>query len=156
MNNYKAELDVKSMDHWKCEFYSNQEDKPTTFIANGETGIVKEIYQSYMIIDFDGIMVKYYPSDLNMIGLGYSITIHKSQGSSIKAVILVSPQNHIFMLNSNLLYVGLTRMKEVCYHLGTLQSVNQAVGKKANLTRNTWMQHLLTTMSEDEYHVPEL
>lgn len=156
VNNYKAELDVKSMDHWECEFYSNQEDKPTTFIANGETGIVKEIYQSYMIIDFDGIMVKYYPSDLNMIGLGYSITIHKSQGSSIKAVILVSPQNHIFMLNSNLLYVGLTRMKEVCYHLGTLQSVNQAVGKKANLTRNTWMQHLLTTMSEDEYHVPEL
>lgn len=156
VNNYKAELDTESMDEWEREFYSNQDDKPTAFIANGETGIIKEIYQSYMIIDFDGIMVKYYKSDLSMIGLGYSITIHKSQGSSIKIVILCTPQSHIFMLNSNLLYVGLTRMKEVCYHLGTLQSVNQAVGKKANLTRHTFMQHLLTTMPEDEYNAPEL
>lgn len=155
VNNYKAELDTESMDEWEREFYSNQDDKPTAFIANGETGIIKEIYQSYMIIDFDGIMVKYYKSDLSMIGLGYSITIHKSQGSSIKIVILCTPQSHIFMLNSNLLYVGLTRMKEVCYHLGTLQSVNQAVSKKANLTRHTFMQHLLTTMPEDEYNTPE-
>lgn len=155
VNNYKAELDTESMDEWEREFYSNQDDKPTAFIANGETGIIKEIYQSYMIIDFDGIMVKYYKSDLSMIGLGYSITIHKSQGSSIKIVILCTPQSHIFMLNSNLLYVGLTRMKEVCYHLGTLQSVNQAVGKKANLTRHTFMQHLLTTMPEEEYNTPE-
>lgn len=156
VNNYKAELDTESMDEWEREFYSNQDDKPTAFIANGETGIIKEIYQSYMIIDFDDIMVKYYKSDLSMIGLGYSITIHKSQGSSIKIVILCTPQSHIFMLNSNLLYVGLTRMKEVCYHLGTLQSVNQAVGKKANLTRHTFMQRLLTTMSEEEYNAPEL
>ena len=155
VNNYKAELDTESMDEWEREFYSNQDDKPTAFIANGETGIIKEIYQSYMIIDFDDIMVKYYKSDLSMIGLGYSITIHKSQGSSIKIVILCTPQSHIFMLNSNLLYVGLTRMKEVCYHLGTLQSVNQAVGKKANLTRHTFMQHLLTTMPEEEYNTPE-
>lgn len=156
VNNYKAEMDIESMDEWEREFYSNQEDKPTAFIANGETGIIKQIYNSYMIIDFDGIMVKYYKSDLSMIGLGYSITIHKSQGSSIKIVILCTPQSHIFMLNSNLLYVGLTRMKEVCYHLGTLTSVNQAVGKKANLTRHTFMQHLLTTMPEEEYNAPEL
>lgn len=155
VNNYKAELDTESMDEWEREFYSNQDDKPTAFIANGETGIIKEIYQSYMIIDFDDIMVKYYKSDLSMIGLGYSITIHKSQGSSIKIVILCTPQSHIFILNSNLLYVGLTRMKEVCYHLGTLQSVNQAIGKKANLTRHTFMQHLLTTMPEEEYNTPE-
>jgi len=156
VNNYKAEMDIESMDEWEREFYSNQEDKPTAFIANGETGIIKQIYNSYMIIDFDGIMVKYYKSDLSMIGLGYSITIHKSQGSSIKIVILCTPQSHIFMLNSNLLYVGLTRMKEACYHLGTLASVNQAVSKKANLTRHTFMQHLLTTMTENEYNAPEL
>jgi ATP-dependent exoDNAse (exonuclease V) alpha subunit len=47
------------------------------------------------------------------------------------------------MLNSNLLYVGLTRMREKLYHLGSLQSVNQAVKKKANLVRHTFMQKLL-------------
>lgn len=152
VNNYKAELDIGSMDEFDCGFYDNK-GKPTAFIANGETGIIKEIYRSYMIIDFDGIKVRYYKSDLGMISLGYSITIHKSQGSGIKIVILCTPQSHTFMLNSNLLYVGLTRTKEKCYHLGTLQSINQAVNKKANLTRHTFMQYLLTTMPEDEYNV---
>ena len=119
-------------------------DNPqTAFVANGETGIIKEIYNTYVIIDFNGIFVKYYRSDMNMIKLGYAISIHKSQGGGFKTVILCSPQSHIFMLNSNLLYVGLTRMKEKLYHLGSLQSVNQAVKKKANLVRHTFMQKLL-------------
>ncbi len=120
------------------------DDKPqTAFVANGETGIIKEICNTYVIVDFNGILVKYYRSDMNMVKLGYCISIHKSQGGGFKTVILCSPQSHIFMLNSNLLYVGLTRMKEKLYHLGSLQSVNQAVKKKANLTRHTFMQKLL-------------
>ena len=133
------------------EYYYKNDEIPTAFIANGETGLIEEIYNTYVIINFDGIYVKYYRNDMNMIGLGYSITIHKSQGSSIDNVILCTPQSHIFMLNSNLLYVGLTRMKKRCYHLGTLSSVNQAIGKKANLTRHTFMQQLLLNMKEDEY-----
>lgn len=151
VNNYKAELDLQHLSEWKKDMYSASEDVPTAFIANGETGIVREIYKSYCIIEFDGVFVKYYRADMQMISLGYSITIHKSQGSSIKIVILCTPQSHIYMLNSNLLYVGLTRMKEGCYHLGALNSINQAVKKKANLTRHTHMQELLLTMPEEEY-----
>lgn len=151
VNNYKAELDLQHLSEWEKDMYSASEDVPTAFIANGETGIVREIYKSYCIIEFDGVFVKYYRADMQMISLGYSITIHKSQGSSIKIVILCTPQSHIYMLNSNLLYVGLTRMKEGCYHLGALNSINQAVKKKANLTRHTHMQELLLTMPEKEY-----
>lgn len=151
VNNYKAELDLQHLSEWEKDMYSVSEDIPTAFIANGETGIVREIYKSYCIIEFDGVFVKYYRADMQMISLGYSITIHKSQGSSIKIVILCTPQSHIYMLNSNLLYVGLTRMKEGCYHLGALNSINQAVKKKANLTRHTHMQELLLTMPEEEY-----
>lgn len=151
VNNYKAELDLQHLSEWEKDMYSASEDVPTAFIANGETGIVREIYKSYCIIEFDGVFVKYYRADMQMISLGYSITIHKSQGSSIKIVILCTPQSHIYMLNSNLLYVGLTRMKESCYHLGALNSINQAVKKKANLTRHTHMQELLLTMPEEEY-----
>lgn len=151
VNNYKAELDLQHLSEWEKDMYSTSEDVPTAFIANGETGIVREIYKSYCIIEFDGVFVKYYRADMQMISLGYSITIHKSQGSSIKIVILCTPQSHIYMLNSNLLYVGLTRMKEGCYHLGALNSINQAVKKKANLTRHTHMQELLLTMPEEEY-----
>jgi exodeoxyribonuclease V alpha subunit len=119
------------------------DNSQTAFVANGETGIIKEIYNTYVIVDFNGVYVKYYRNDMNMVKLGYAISIHKSQGGGFKKVILCSPQSHIFMLNSNLLYVGLTRMKEKLYHLGSLQSVNQAVKKKANLTRHTFMQNLL-------------
>ncbi len=121
------------------------DNSQTAFVANGETGIIKEICNTYVIIDFNGIYVKYYRNDMNMVKLGYAISIHKSQGGGFKKVILCTPQSHIFMLNSNLLYVGLTRMKEKLYHLGSLQSVNQAVQKKANLTRHTFMQNLLKT-----------
>ena len=139
-NNYKAEIH-SSKDSNLDDLEYNRDS--TAFVANGETGIVVDILNSYILIDFDGIVVKYTKADLVNISLGYSISIHKSQGSSIKAVILLTPQSHTFMLNSNLIYVGLTRMKEVCYHLGTLLTVNQSVKKKANLTRHTFMQDML-------------
>lgn len=139
VNNYKAEI-VPDKNDMNCGF----EDEPeTAFVANGETAIIEEIYNTYIIANFNGVRVKYYRNDMNMIKLGYCISLHKSQGGGFKTVILCTPQSHIFMLNSNLLYVGLTRMKEKLYHLGSLQSVNQAVKKKANLTRHTFMQNLL-------------
>lgn len=150
INNYKAEIDLNNLKSEEREIIKNSEKKPTAFIANGETGIVKDVLNNYILIDFDGIVVKYTKADLLHIGLGYAISIHKSQGSSIKAVILLTPQSHMFMLNSNLIYVGLTRMKEVCYHLGTFSTVNQAVKKKANLIRHTFMQELLLSESEEE------
>ena len=144
VNNYTAELATyDERDVAYLEYNTLGEEPQTAFVANGETGIIKEICSTYVIVDFNGILVKYYRSDMNMVKLGYCISIHKSQGGGFKTVILCSPQSHIFMLNSNLLYVGLTRMKEKLYHLGSLQSVNQAVKKKANLVRHTFMQKLL-------------
>lgn len=143
INNYKAELDDRHLSAEERLQFALLGEKPTAFIANGETAIIKEINKTYVIADFNGIYVKYTREDMNMVKLGYAISIHKSQGGGFKTVILCSPQSHIFMLNSNLLYVGLTRMKERLYHLGSLQSVNQAVKKKANLTRHTFMQNLL-------------
>ena len=158
-NNYRAKLDynhllnnMETVDSKQIEFdletqllsdSIKDEESPTVFVANGETGIIKDIYDMTVVIDFDGVYVKYSREDMNTVGLGYAISIHKSQGSSIDNVILCTPQSHIFMLNNNLLYTGLTRMKKKCYHLGSLKSVNQAISKKANLERNTFMQDLL-------------
>ena len=142
VNNYHAQLFVD-------DDYGFDEDLKETFIANGETGIVKDVFQNYLLIDFDGVIVKYYRNDMQMVGLGYCITIHKSQGSSIKVVILLTPQAHTYMLNSNLIYVGLTRMKEKCFHLGNVDTVNQAVKKKANFARNTHMQRLIKEVCKE-------
>lgn len=144
---FKGDLVIQNVNNYHAQLFVDDEwfddDMSETFIANGETGVVKEVFQNYLLIDFDGVVVKYYKADMQMVGLGYCITIHKSQGSSIKVVILLTPQAHTYMLNSNLVYVGLTRMKEKCFHLGNVDTVNMAVKKKANFTRNTFMQNLL-------------
>ena len=149
VNNYEAEIEVEH-DPFSEENTTifGLEEPMTAFVANGETGTIKEIYNTYVIIDFNGVRVKYYRNDMNMVKLGYCISIHKSQGGGFKTVILCTPQSHTFMLNSNLLYVGLTRMKQKLYHLGSLQTVNQSVKKKANLVRYTFMQNLLTSIDK--------
>ena len=77
------------------------------------------------------------------IRLAYAISVHKSQGGQFKQVILLTPSAHTYMLNSNLLYVGISRAKENCYHLGEVRTVNLALKKKENFDRNTLLQTFL-------------
>ena len=143
VNNYKAELDIKHLDETERQLYEMSDEPPTAFVSNGEIGVLKEIYNTYAIIDFGGTYVKYHKNDMNMVKHGYAINVFKAQGGGFKIVIFCTPQSDVYMLNSNLVYTGLTRMKEKLYHLGTLQTVNMAVKKKANLSRKTFMQNLL-------------
>ena len=145
---YKDDIIIQNTNNYHARiFYEDDfipDDMPKeTFIANGETGKIKKIDQNKVIIEFDNVLVEYDRSAMQMCGLGYCITIHKSQGSSIKVVLLITPAAHTYMLNSNLIYVGLTRMKERCFHFGDTTSVNRAIKKRANLSRNTFMQKML-------------
>lgn len=155
VNNYKAQLDTGYRSNDNDEFYDDYK-ATTAFVANGETGIIVKIHNNNeMTINFDGIYVRYTKADLTALGLAYSISIHKSQGSSIDNVIVCTPQSHIFMLNSNIIYVALTRMRKKCFHLGALSIVNQTVVKKANLERHTSMQLLLQTVTPQEIEIVE-
>lgn len=152
---YKDDIIIQNTNNYHARiFYEDDfipDDIPKeTFIANGETGKIKKIDQNKVIIEFDDVLVEYDRSAMQMCGLGYCITIHKSQGSSIKVVLLLTPAAHTYMLNSNLIYVGLTRMKERCFHFGDTTTVNRAIKKKANLSRNTFMQKLLKSKAKGE------
>ena len=129
---YKDDIIIQNTNNYHARiFYEDDfipDDMPKeTFIANGETGKIKKIDQNKVIIEFDDVLVEYDRSAMQMCGLGYCITIHKSQGSSIKVVLLITPAAHTYMLNSNLIYVGLTRMKERCFHFGDTTTVNRAI-----------------------------
>lgn len=120
------------------------DEKNTTFIANGETGRVIKILKNAMVVDYEGMKI-YVPKDkMTNIKLAYAISTHKSQGSQYKIVILLTPKAHTFMLNSNLLYVGESRAKEKCYHLGEIKTVNNALKKKENFDRKTMLYTFLT------------
>ena len=144
VNNYKAEIAKGYPQSKPDEVYKDPKTgKDVMFIANGETGIVDIVEDSSMVINFDGMYVRYSKAELKMIKLGYCISVHKSQGGSCDNIILCTPQSHSFLLSSNLLYVGLTRMKKHCYHLGSIQTINRAVLKKINFQRRTFMKEML-------------
>ena len=75
--------------------------------------------------------------------IGYAISIHKSQGGSAKVTITLTPSCHAYMMNSNLLYVALTRTKEKCFHIGDKDTVNRSIKKKENFKRNTFLLDIL-------------
>ena len=139
-NNYKAKIDEDDVE----EDIEDDAEDSVTFIANGESGIIEDIIDGEVIINFDGFRIKYTQSDMQLVKLGYAISIHSSQGGSARIIILCTPKSHTFMLNSNLLYTGLTRMRERCFHFGSINTINIAVKKKANLLRNTFMLQMLT------------
>ena len=73
----------------------------------------------------------------------YCISTHKSQGGQARYVIIITPKAHTFMLNSNLIYVGLTRAKEKVFHFGEIEMVNRAIHKKIDYNRQTYLKTLL-------------
>lgn len=124
---------------YKAVLYNEEflDDKNTTFIANGESGMIDKIEHNSMVSNYDGTLIYYDKGKLKNTRLAYAITTHKSQGGQFKVVILITPRSHTFMLNSNLLYVGISRAKEKCYHLGEIKTVNNALKKKENFDRKT-------------------
>lgn len=116
-------------------------------VANGEVGKIIDVDNTFVRIDFNGVQVNYTKDEMANVSLGYAISIHKSQGSSIENVIVCTPRSHAFMLNNNMLYVALTRAKKKCYHIGEIKTINQAIYKKENLKRNTFMKKLLLDMA---------
>lgn len=143
---YKGDVVIQKTNEYNATIVDCDDEAQTASVFNGESGVVEYVCGTYAILDFDGIKVKYEKSDMLMVGLGYAITAHRSQGSSIKNVIMCTPRADIYMLDSNLTYVMLTRMKEHCYHFGSVDTVNAAVKKKANLVRHTFMQGMLKSL----------
>lgn len=133
VNNYKAKIDLG------FDFSNSDDEGDTTFIPNGMTGKIIYADSKYVIINFDGIEVRYDKADMLNVSLGYSISCHRSQGGSAKIVIVLTPSCHEYMMNSNLLYVALTRTKQQCYHIGNKDTINRSVKKKENYNRKTFL-----------------
>jgi exodeoxyribonuclease V alpha subunit len=138
VNNYRAIVFQNSIeDSFKLKY--------PAFISNGETGKIIDIdfQKQIAVIKFDDATVVYTAKDLAECRLAYTYTIHKSQGSQNKIIILLTPKAHTYMLNSNLIYVGVTRATNRIYHFGELETFNRAVKIKENFDRQTFLQDLL-------------
>ena len=116
-------------------------------VFNGEMGYVKRIYRKkdidgkpYELLeaDFGGKIVAYKRSELDKIELGYCLTVHKMQGSGVKYVIVLIDNTHFKLLDSCLLYTGLTRAISKCLLIAEPQAFDKCIKTKAS-DRRTWL-----------------
>ena len=149
-NNYNAPYSKSVFSPMEIEIMNEDGmEWPTCFVANGESGTVTEVDKDHIDIDFgNGYVVTYKHQDAQNIKLGYAITTHKSQGSGFDNVILITAKADTYTLNSNLLYVGCTRSKKRCFHVGSIDTVNKVIKKKENMNRRTFMQQMLQEFFE--------
>lgn len=129
-------------------------------IFNGNTGIIESIDLEFnskggvshveVIIDFDGVgKVFLKDKELETIQLGYAMTVHKSQGSTIPCVIVVLPF-HYMLNNRELLYTALTRASELCFLLTSTKSLKSTVKKTGETVHHSNLG-LLLKREEKQY-----
>lgn len=107
-------------------------------VMNGDMGVVKDLLSDKeIIVDFQGNEVKYKGQDISNISLAYSISIHKSQGSEFKVVIVPIFSQYNVILNKKLLYTAVTRAKDYLVLIGDMRSMRNAIkiSSKDRLTR---------------------
>ncbi len=98
-------------------------------VFNGDIGRIVRIDDENQVIDVqyaDSVVSYEYP-DLDEIVLAYAISVHKSQGSEYRAVVLPLLTQHYMMLQRNLLYTAVTRAKELVVIVGTKKAMGIAI-----------------------------
>ena len=105
-------------------------------IANGEVGTVIDAADGKVTVEFPDQKMIYYKKDLDALDLAYAMSIHKSQGSEYKSVVIPVSKNHR-NLSRNLIYTGLSRAKKHCTVVGSHEVIVEACTKQADLERGT-------------------
>lgn len=104
-------------------------------VFNGDVGIISDIYSeiengievSMIDVNYNGRTVTYEEIQFEELELAYAMTVHKSQGSEFKAVIMPIHMSQKKLLNRNLVYTGITRAKEIIIVIGDNEALDYAV-----------------------------
>lgn len=95
-------------------------------IFNGDIGILKhiDIQSGTVTVDFEGREATIPGEYLSELELAYAVTVHKSQGSEFKAVILPVIGIVPNLAYRNLLYTAVTRAKDMLITVGSAEQIN--------------------------------
>ena len=114
-------------------------------IYNGNMGEVIEVGFDYLKVDFYNIGEVYiYKSHLENIALGYAITVHKSQGSTIPYTISAIDFSHFSMLTRQLVYTTMTRAKKKCVMIFETNALIKAINTNKITQKDTFLYYFLT------------
>ena len=105
-------------------------------IFNGDVGTVASIDPGAetMTVVFDDKKAEYDFSQLGELELAYAVTVHKSQGSEYRAVILTAWNGSPYLMSRSVLYTAITRARELLIIVGREETV-QAMTENAKKNR---------------------
>jgi len=94
-------------------------------IFNGDVGIVLRVDSQLELLTvvFDDREADYDFTQLNELELAYAMTVHKSQGSEYRAVILSAWNASSYLLSRSILYTAITRARELLIIAGRAETV---------------------------------
>ena len=106
-----------------------------TGIFNGDIGTIARIdFEAELVtIDFDDRRAEYSFDMLSELEPAYAMTVHKSQGSEYRAVILSAFSGSQLLLTRSVLYTAITRARELFIIVGNEEVI-------AAMTRNDRQQ----------------
>ncbi len=112
---------------------------PDDNIYNGDIGVILAIdsVKKEVLVDFDGNEVTFTPSTFMNFTLGYVISIHKSQGSEFKSVIIPILYEYGRMLYKKLIYTAVTRSKQELILIGEAEAFQKGVLNNREDSRKT-------------------
>ena len=92
-------------------------------IYNGDIGVIRSIdpEQETLTVDFDGKLAVYTFDLLLELEHAWAMTVHKSQGSEFRAVILALCSTSQMLMSRDILYTAVTRAKELLILVGDEQ-----------------------------------
>ena len=98
-------------------------------IYNGDIGVIKHINfdTESVTIDFDGRIAVYEFDLLMELEHAWAMTIHKSQGSEYRAVVLSLSASSQMLMTRDVLYTGVTRAKELLILVGDDQTAYRMI-----------------------------
>lgn len=126
-------------------------NNPELNVFNGDMGIIVGIIPAKesedkvdeLVIQFDSNEVSYKRSEWNKIKLSYCCSIHKSQGSEFKMVLLPMVKQYSRMLQRNLLYTAVTRSKDLLILLGEEEAFQACVVRESAVRKTTLIERIM-------------
>lgn len=99
-------------------------------VFNGDVGIIRDIdYQAQnLTIHFDDRVAVYTWDMLSQLEPAFAMTVHKSQGSEYRAVILCAWRGTPLLLSRSILYTAITRARELLIVVGDRGVIEYMVG----------------------------
>lgn len=134
---------MQTKNNYNIEWES--EDEKGTGIFNGDIGILEKINTAtgLVTINFDGRIAELSAEHLADLDLSYAITVHKSQGSEFRAVIIPAMGVVPNLAYRNLLYTAVTRAKDMLITVGSGDLIYKMTENDKKAKRYSALAHFL-------------